>query len=125
VLAQPSCAGALPIEYYGFGSTSTLADRYLVSFYWVLNILMSNSMVHVLPGTPGECLFTMFLQVINLTLLSYVVGQVSNNVMKSEDELRCVAFRVEWNPSPRCEGFRVEPLAPFACELETTFLARV
>jgi hypothetical protein len=86
---QPSCAGALPIEYYGFGTASTLMDRYLVSFYWVLNILMSNSMVHVLPGTPGECLFTITLQVINLTLLSYVVGQVSNNVMKSEDELRC------------------------------------
>jgi hypothetical protein len=49
----------------------------------------STGMVHILPGTYAECVFSMMLLVLHLTLLSYIIGQVSNNVMNSEEEV-CV-----------------------------------
>lgn len=58
-----------------------------MSFYWVFNILMTHGMVHILPGTYAECIFSMLLLIIHLTLLSYIIGQVSNNVMTMEEEL--------------------------------------
>lgn len=64
-----------------------MLDQYLMSFYWVFNILMTHGMVHILPGTYAECIFSMLLLIIHLTLLSYIIGQVSNNVMTMEEEL--------------------------------------
>ncbi len=62
--------------------------QYLLSFYWVTSTVTTTGVINdMYPKNYGEIVFTMALLVINLTLFSYVIGQVSANVLKGDEKL--------------------------------------
>jgi len=62
--------------------------QYLLSFYWVTSTVTTTGVISdMYPKNYGEICFTMALLVINLTLFSYVIGQVSANVLKGDEKL--------------------------------------
>ena len=88
----------VPYEYSrdGFGYANDPDDsseyrtwkQYLLSFYWVASTVTATGIIEDMkPKNYGELIFTMITLVINLTVFSYVIGQVSANVLKGDEKL--------------------------------------
>jgi len=83
-------------EYTGFGGFQDpdnatqyrVWKQYLLSFYWVTSTVTSTGIIgDMYPKNYNEVLFTMAALLVNLTLFSYVIGQVSANVLKGDEKL--------------------------------------
>jgi len=64
-----------------------LVKKYLLSFYYVFNILMTHGMTSVIPTTYMETAYTMFILLMSLTVMAYVGAYISMNMMHHEDVL--------------------------------------
>ncbi|CAD7698633.1 unnamed protein product, partial [Ostreobium quekettii] len=75
-------------HYEGLGtdniaSKGSLAEQYLLSFYYITVTLSANGLVgRMLPQNIWEIFFVCVLMVITLTLYAFVLGEISNLVMK-------------------------------------------
>jgi len=87
---------SLEYEYSGFGykedpensSHTRVWKQYLLSLYWVSSTVTTTGIIgDMYPKSYSEVLFTMSLLICNMTLFSYVIGQVSANVLKGDEKL--------------------------------------
>ena len=61
----------------------SVLKQYLVSYFWVTATISTNGRIGEMnPITPAELMFTSVVMVLNLTLYSYALGEVSAAVMK-------------------------------------------
>ena len=80
-------------HYEGLGYESVLNDggilsRYVVSYYWVSASVSTNGLVGEMePSNWYEISFTILVMLVNVTLYAYVLGEVSNAVIKQDEEL--------------------------------------
>lgn len=82
-------------HYNGFGCPmdeflrcSSIEERYLVSYYWVFASLTTNGLVgDMTPKNMVEIAFTCIVMLVSLTLYAYVLGEISNLVMKQDEDL--------------------------------------
>ena len=80
-------------HYQGLGFESVLNDggllsRYAVSYYWVSASVSTNGLVgDMTPSNWYEIAFTILVMLVNVTLYAYVLGEVSNAVIKQDEEL--------------------------------------
>ena len=66
----------------------SVLKQYLVSYFWVTATISTNGRIgDVNPITSGELAFTCVVMVLNLTLYSYALGEVSAAVMKQDEDL--------------------------------------
>jgi hypothetical protein len=62
--------------------------QYLLSMYWVATTLSTSGLVgDMTPSTWSEVAFTCFAMLVSLTLYAYVLGELSNAVMKKDELL--------------------------------------
>ena len=85
-----------PFEYTGFGYQNdqdsspwfSVWRQYLLSTYWVTSTITTTGVIgDMQPKNYMEVIFTIFLLLLNLTWFSYVIGQVSTNVLKGDEKL--------------------------------------
>jgi len=73
-------------DKFGMHADSTVWEQYLASFYWVAATITSSGLVgDVIPSNPIEMIFCICLMILNLTLLRFVTGEVSSEVMKADE----------------------------------------
>lgn len=67
---------------------SSVWNQYLVSFYWVATVLSTSGLIGDLnPSNQGEVIFTCVTMVVNITVFSYVLGQIAMAVEKQDEAL--------------------------------------
>ena len=72
--------------YFGMKPSSTTAERYLRSFYWVTATITANGVVgSVYPQNYTEIGWTVFLLLLNMTLYRWIMGEVSSLVMSADE----------------------------------------
>jgi ankyrin repeat protein/CRP-like cAMP-binding protein len=72
--------------YLGMRPSSSTAQRYLSSLYWVSATITSNGVVgSVLPQNYVEIGWTICLMLLNMTLFRYVLGEISSLVMSADE----------------------------------------
>jgi len=82
------------IDFYrGFGyediyHSDSVIGQYLLSFYWITASLTTNGLVgNMTPKNLTEIVFTCIVMLVSLTLFAYVLGEISNLVMKQDEDL--------------------------------------
>lgn len=79
---------------YGLEEDASLLSKYLLSFYWVTATMSTNGVIsNLFPRTYSEVIFTTSILCINLTLVAYILGEISNIVMTADGKI--VAMREE------------------------------
>lgn len=74
---------------YGASRSAHVAAQYLMCLHYILSTLSSEGNTGELaPETPVEVGFSLVLMLLNLTLFSYILGEVSALVMKADDYVR-------------------------------------
>lgn len=67
---------------------ANIFDQYLVSFYWVATVVSTTGLIGDMnPSNQAEVLFTCATMVINITVFSYVLGQIAVAVEKQDEAL--------------------------------------
>jgi len=75
-------------EHFAMRTTSSTAQRYLLSIYWVAATLTVNGQVGaIIPQNTVELLFTTVIMALNMTLLRWILGEVSSIVMSGDDDV--------------------------------------
>jgi len=75
-------------EHFAMRPTSSTAQRYLLSIYWVAATLTVNGQVGaMIPQNTAELLFTTIIMALNMTLLRWILGEVSSIVMSGDDKV--------------------------------------
>jgi len=75
-------------EHFAMRPTSSTAQRYLLSIYWVAATLTVNGQVGaMIPQNNAELLFTTVIMALNMTLLRWILGEVSSIVMAGDDDV--------------------------------------
>ena len=79
-------------EYQGLGTrdifhSGKIVDQYLLSFFWVSMVISTTSLIgNMLPVNSIEIAYMVLLCVANLTLFSYLLGEISDAVMEQDEE---------------------------------------
>jgi len=74
--------------HFAMRPTSSTAQRYLLSIYWVAATLTVNGQVGaIIPQNTAELIFTTFIMALNMTLLRWILGEVSSIVMSGDDDV--------------------------------------
>ena len=80
-----------PYNGLGFATVLEKGDilsRYFISYYWISASVSTNGLVgDMTPANWWEIGFTCVVMLVNVTLYAYVLGEVSNAVMKQDEEL--------------------------------------
>jgi len=75
-------------EHFAMRTTSSTAQRYLLSIYWVAATLTVNGQVGaIIPQNTAELLFTTVIMALNMTLFRWILGEVSSIVMSGDDDV--------------------------------------
>ena len=90
IIADPSLKGTVYSrdEHFAMKPDSSGILRYLLSFYWVLSTITGDGMIG--PLTPQnfiEILYTIILMAINLTIYSWISGELANMVMNADNRV--------------------------------------
>lgn len=78
--------------YSGMGhaslyETDSVVDQYILSFYWIAQTVSTTCLVgDMMPQTPGEGVIACIVMVANLTVFTYILGNVSDTVMEQDEE---------------------------------------
>lgn len=78
--------------YQGMGHsslyhTNRILDQYILSFYWVAQTISTTCLVgDMMPQTPGEGVMACIVMVANLTVFTYILGNISDAVMEQDEE---------------------------------------
>eukprot|EP00854_Cymbomonas_tetramitiformis_P002266 gene2266-2985_t len=78
----------IPEPQLGFGDKDTVFEKYLLSFYWVTVTISSSGRVgNMLPVNFSEIAFVIAIMFLNITLFSYLLGEMSNIVLAADEKL--------------------------------------
>jgi hypothetical protein len=91
----PPIGPSWTLGYVGLGFTHDIISapdaclcQYSLSLYWVTTTLSSSGLIAgMTPSSWSEIGFTCFAMLVSLTLYSYVLGELSNVVMKGDEAL--------------------------------------
>ena len=85
----------------------TVFDQYLISLYWINTVLSTTGLIGAMsPTNEPEVVFTIVTMVINLTVYSYVLGQISDAVRMTPPPPYPAACA-----KTACVGFRQHPVS--------------
>jgi hypothetical protein len=86
-IAAAAVSGNEVVIDYAVRIDSTLLEKYLISFYYVFNILTNYGMVITIPTTYLEGVYTMFIMTLSLTVMAFVRAYISINMMQREEAI--------------------------------------